>query len=153
MYALGGTFYYLLTGRSPFQGASISQKLAWHQTKMPQSIRQTRPEVPAEVEAIVTWMLAKKPEHRFASAEAVREVLESWAGPIQPPDEDELPQHCPSVEQLLLPNLPREAFVNRDPLKRPADPTRRSRCARARWEARLAESWLLPRNAPSRVLR
>ncbi len=120
LYALGGSLYYLLTGRSPFQGASISQKLAWHQLKMPPSIRQMRAEVPAAFEAIVWKMMAKKPADRFASAEEVREVLEQWAGPVLPPDEAELPRHCPAVDALLLPNLPRESYVPRDPRKRPS---------------------------------
>jgi eukaryotic-like serine/threonine-protein kinase len=119
IYALGCTFYFLLTGRAPFQGASISQKLAWHQTRMPASVRQSRPDVPVEVEAILNKMMAKKPQDRFATAEEVREVLEPWAGPLLPPEEHELPQHCPAVHQMVLPNLPRETFVHRDQAKRP----------------------------------
>jgi serine/threonine protein kinase len=120
VYALGGTLYYLLMGRAPFQGASTTQKLAWHQLKMPPAIRQQRPEVPAAVEAIVNKMMAKKAEDRFASAEEVREVLDAWAGPTLPPHEKEMRQHCPAVQQLLLPNLPRESFVHRGDRKQSA---------------------------------
>src|SRR5262245_52840145 len=38
LYSLGGTFYYLLTGRSPFGKGTVSEKLVWHQHRAPDSV-------------------------------------------------------------------------------------------------------------------
>ena len=35
IYSLGATFYYCLTGRTPFADGTVAQKLIWHQTRQP----------------------------------------------------------------------------------------------------------------------
>jgi len=65
IYSLGCTFFYLLTGRPPFDGGSVAQKLKRHQQEAPLSVRQLRPEVPEEVCRLLARMLAKRPEERF----------------------------------------------------------------------------------------
>src|SRR5439155_11525984 len=35
IYSLGVTFYFMLTGRSPYRDGSVSQKLVWHQISAP----------------------------------------------------------------------------------------------------------------------
>src|SRR5437867_2930015 len=47
IYSLGATFYYVLTGKTPFSEGTVAQKLIWHQTRQPKPIRALRPEVPA----------------------------------------------------------------------------------------------------------
>src|SRR5205823_12680782 len=59
IYSLGGTFYFCLTGRTPFAEGTVAQKLIWHQTRQPKPIRSLRPEVPEEIVAIVEQMMAK----------------------------------------------------------------------------------------------
>jgi len=68
IYALGCVFYYLLTGRAPFAaiGAPL-EKLFAHVETEPDSVRKVRPEVPAELEAILHRMMAKDPANRFAT--------------------------------------------------------------------------------------
>ena len=35
LYSLGVTFYFMLTGKSPYRDGSVSQKLVWHQISAP----------------------------------------------------------------------------------------------------------------------
>jgi eukaryotic-like serine/threonine-protein kinase len=79
IYSLGATLYTLLAGRPPFHEASIGQKLMYHQMKEPEPVTKFRPEVPAELAALVAKMLAKKPGDRVATAAAVAEALAAWA--------------------------------------------------------------------------
>ena len=67
LYSLGCTFYFLLTGRVPFPGDVAMEKLIKHWLEEPQSITELRPEIPAEVEAIVRKLMAKRPEDRYQS--------------------------------------------------------------------------------------
>src|SRR5271166_4513234 len=93
IYSLGATFYYCLTGRTPFSEGTVAQKLIWHQTRKPKEIRSVRPDVPEEVIAIIDRMMAKDPSQRYATPLGVVEVLANWTQtPIPPPPETEMPQ-------------------------------------------------------------
>lgn len=78
VYSLGATLYFLLTGTSPFPGATAAAVLTAHvaATPVPPSERLGRP-LPPRLEAAVLRCLEKKPEDRFASAEALRAALET----------------------------------------------------------------------------
>jgi len=93
IYGLGGTFYYLLTGSPPFPDGTIAQKLLWHQTKDPKPVRAYRPEMPAELDAIVLKMMAKEANNRYQTPEELIHALAPWVQtPISPPPETEMPQ-------------------------------------------------------------
>ncbi|MFO0808321.1 MAG: serine/threonine-protein kinase [Gemmataceae bacterium] len=99
IYGLGATFYYLLTGRSPFDEGSVAEKLIWHQMKNPEPVRSLRPEVPVELEAVLNKMMAKKPVHRYQEPAAVVDALRPWTErPIEPPADEEMPRRCPALE-------------------------------------------------------
>ena len=64
IYGLGGTFYFLLTGRCPFPEGTVAQKLLLHQQREPESIRQIRPDIPPAIEAICAngcWPKTRRP--------------------------------------------------------------------------------------------
>lgn len=104
IYSLGATFYFLLTGRAPFEEGSIAEKLVWHQMRMPSPVRQHRPNVPAELEAVVAKMMAKKPAQRYQTPGEVMAALEPWTTrPIDPPPESEMPRRCLALEQYHTP--------------------------------------------------
>src|SRR4051812_43758170 len=92
IYSLGATFYFLLTGQPPFADGTVAQKLLWHQSKAPKSVREVRPEVPEPVAHIVFKMMAKKPEDRYQSPGELAEALLPFTQtPIPPPPEAEMP--------------------------------------------------------------
>ncbi|MGH7222288.1 MAG: protein kinase domain-containing protein, partial [Gemmataceae bacterium] len=98
IYSLGATFYYCLTGKTPFADGTIAQKLIWHQTRQPKPITQLRPDTPAGVVAIVEKMMAKDPAQRPQTPLEVAEALMPWTQtPIPPPPEKEMPQLSPAA--------------------------------------------------------
>jgi serine/threonine-protein kinase len=65
LYSLGCTFYHMLTGRSPFDGPDIRDKLYLHQATEPAPVEHLRSDVPAGVAAVVRKLMAKKPRDRY----------------------------------------------------------------------------------------
>jgi serine/threonine-protein kinase len=80
VYALGATAYMLLTGSPPFEGTSVLALAEEHAKKRPASpsMRLGR-EVPRSLEAAVLACLAKAPDERPETAEALLEQLEACA--------------------------------------------------------------------------
>jgi serine/threonine protein kinase len=98
IYSLGATFYYCLTGKTPFSEGTVAQKLIWHQTRQPKPIRTIRPEVPEGVAAIVEKMMAKEANQRYQTPQAVMDALVPWVqNPIGPPPAEEMPRLCPAA--------------------------------------------------------
>ena len=79
LYSLGAVMYFLLTGKPPFPGGTIEQKVRRHQYEQPGRIERIRPDVPPPVAALVHQLLAKNPDARPASAAEVVERLEGLA--------------------------------------------------------------------------
>ena len=78
LYSLGCTFYKLLTGSAPFSGpdlASVSRKVEAHRRAPPPPIRSMRPEVPEDIEQLLTRLLAKRPADRLARPEELAAAL------------------------------------------------------------------------------
>ncbi|OWK43214.1 Phosphate ABC transporter, periplasmic phosphate-binding protein PstS [Fimbriiglobus ruber] len=109
IYGLGCTFYYLLTGRSPFEEKTAAQKLLAHQTQEPPSILGCRPDVPHEVVEVIARMMKKKPADRFQTPAEVLSTLSQWAGRAPAPPPEEMPRILPSAYRLGLCPPPSEA--------------------------------------------
>jgi serine/threonine protein kinase len=93
IYSLGATFYFMLVGSQPFVDGTVAQKLIWHQTRSPKSIREQRPEVPEGIIQIVEKMMAKDPAQRYQTPAELAEALAPWVQtPIGPPPDKEMPQ-------------------------------------------------------------
>ncbi|MFE7778001.1 protein kinase [Streptomyces sp. NPDC057445] len=75
LYALGVLLHELLSGNVPFVGSTALGVLHRHLYEPPLPVRQLRPEVPAELEAVVLRLLSKDPQHRPSGAQEVYEQL------------------------------------------------------------------------------
>lgn len=67
VYALGVMLYEMACGSVPFQGEHAMAVLALHSNEEPEPLSARRPEVSAELEAIVHKCLQKDPDARYAS--------------------------------------------------------------------------------------
>src|SRR5690242_6481282 len=93
IYSLGATFYFCLTGKTPFSEGTVAQKLIWHQTRQPKPIRSIRADVPEGLLAVIDRMMAKEAGQRYQTPLEVAEALAPWTQePIPPPSEKELPR-------------------------------------------------------------
>src|SRR5262249_15767803 len=72
IYSLGGTLYFLLTGRSPFRAKSLFDVYQAHISRDTDPLNLVRPEVPAELAALVAKMMAKDPARRGGSRRGAR---------------------------------------------------------------------------------
>jgi serine/threonine-protein kinase len=81
VYALGCVFFEMLGGRPPFMGRTLVDHMRAHMSEPPPPIRSLVPTVPAELDAIITRMLAKDPNERFGSMHELRIALEALNGP------------------------------------------------------------------------
>ena len=75
IYSLGCTFYYLLTGGPPFTGNNLWDLYQAHFSMDASPLNLVRPEVPAELAALVAKMMAKEPINRFQTPGAVAQAL------------------------------------------------------------------------------
>jgi serine/threonine-protein kinase len=75
LYGLGATAFYALSGRFPFEGASATEVLAKQVTEPAPPLASLGLAVPRKLASLVDRCLAKEPDHRPASAQALAEQL------------------------------------------------------------------------------
>lgn len=79
IYAMGATFYRVLTGRPVFSGSSQTEILRKHVKARLVPLHDLAPHVPEKLAVIIERMLEKRPEDRYRSAEEFIGDLESLA--------------------------------------------------------------------------
>ncbi|MBI2804310.1 MAG: protein kinase [Planctomycetes bacterium] len=76
IYALGVMMYVFLTGKAPFEGATLVELISAKEKGKFDPIRRHNDEVPTKIDLIVDKMLAKDPKTRYASCQEVIDELE-----------------------------------------------------------------------------
>ena len=81
LYSLGCVLFELLVGEPPFNGPSAPSVLAQHLSTPAPALSSRAPGIPAPVAAIVSRLLAKEPDERYADA---RQLINAIDGALTP---------------------------------------------------------------------
>ena len=129
LYSLGSLMYALLAGRPPFLSSSLPEMLQLQRFAEPDPVSRYAPKTPAELELVISELLAKDPDIRIANAMVLGRRLEamyhglsarekkneqSGSGDfeLQPPDELD-----PSDPQLGPTIVTRSPLANEEPME------------------------------------
>jgi eukaryotic-like serine/threonine-protein kinase len=127
IYALGCTFYYLLTGEVPFPGGTATEKMLRHARETVPLPKRTG--VPQGVLEILARMTARKPDQRYQTPAEVAAALAPFSRQTVPPP---TPPPLPVVtEELTADDLPADAPTHvrfQLPAKDPEPRARRAGC-------------------------
>ena len=78
LYSLGGTLYFLLTGRPMYLGDTMMARIMAHREAPIPSLRAARKDVRPEIDAIFQRLVAKNKEARYPSAADLIRDLSNW---------------------------------------------------------------------------
>ncbi len=78
VYSLGTILYELLTGTTPFRRTSHLATLRAIEDEAPKPLRQVKPGIPKDLEAICLKCLEKQPRRRYSTAHELSGDLSSW---------------------------------------------------------------------------
>ena len=97
LYALGCTLFEMLCGQTPFAGnATIEQKMQQHAQESIASLEANG--VPAQMDQIVRYLMAKDPSVRYRSGSTVTEALQPF---IEPADQPKKRSHSDTLQRYL----------------------------------------------------
>lgn len=83
VYALGVTYYLLLTGRFPYAGGTLKALMKAVNEKPPANARDLCPDIPLEMAECLSLLMAKAPENRPQDAIEAAQLLHAVAGPVR----------------------------------------------------------------------
>lgn len=78
IYALGATFYQLITRKLPFSSQNTGELFRKILEVEPTNPREITPSIPKDVSIIILTCLEKKPHHRYGSAKALHDDLQRF---------------------------------------------------------------------------
>src|SRR5262249_21895726 len=96
LFSLGSVLYAMCTGRAPFRASGTMAVLKRVCEETPTPIRETNPDVPDWLVAIIDKLHAKDPASRYQTAEEVAELLNQQLAHLQHPSIMPLPVTRPA---------------------------------------------------------
>ena len=78
LYSTGATYFYILTGRNPFEGKTSIEVVHKHIGEPPPNIVLVKPDVPLWVSTIIDRSMRKKPADRYQTAEEMASILRKY---------------------------------------------------------------------------
>jgi eukaryotic-like serine/threonine-protein kinase len=83
LYSVGCTLYFALSGRPPFEGGDMINKIFRQRLDDPEPLEKITRGVPAAFATIVRKLMAKNPDERYQSCAELRADLVRWTDPAQ----------------------------------------------------------------------
>ncbi len=112
-YSLGCVAFEMATGRVPFPSASIGAACRKHLTVSPPSVRELAPELPEEVDALISGLLRKRAEDRPSMQEIEHAFSTLTAAPPREPSARTSPASIARVSAAIAAMLFCVVFVLR----------------------------------------
>jgi serine/threonine protein kinase len=154
IYSLGCTLYFLLAGCPPFPGLPFPDVLKAHRSTAALPLDVVRPDVPAELAALVARMMAKRPDERFSEPDELVEVLAPFTRGSTTRLNRALTGQAPPTEKMLPPTLAGFEGLGPADKGRPTPlPTAEDRKTELEWMKliRLSDSEIISPGAAPRV--
>jgi serine/threonine protein kinase len=76
IYSVGCVLYHMLAGQPPFPDRNLFNQIVRHATETPRPLREFNPAIPEGLEQILSWLMAKQPEQRYATPARAAQALE-----------------------------------------------------------------------------
>ncbi|WP_460491966.1 serine/threonine-protein kinase [Dactylosporangium cerinum] len=108
LYGLGCSMYAMLTGQPPFSTGTPQSIAHQHVTKTAEPLRIRRPDVPPDVAALVSGLLAKTPDERPPDVAAVRARIAKAADLMAGSAPGAIPRSAVSSAVVLAAALPHD---------------------------------------------
>jgi pSer/pThr/pTyr-binding forkhead associated (FHA) protein len=109
IYSLGAVLYEVATGYVPFDVRTFEEARTRHINSTPTPPRLVRPQLPADLEAVIMRCLARRPEERFASMAELSSALQQVIRDNSPAQTQVLGGMA--TQQYPLPSVPEQATV------------------------------------------
>jgi hypothetical protein len=124
LYSLGVVTYQLLSGRLPYEAASLAELALKQQRELPTPLQQLNPDVPVELSDAIGIAVSIDPEDRPGDAAELGEMLRDGARGISP--YDDMPTRPVTAQTQALPRRGAPTARRRpEPARRAVDNPRR----------------------------
>jgi eukaryotic-like serine/threonine-protein kinase len=81
LYSVGCTLYFALSGKAPFEGGDMINKIFKQRMEDPDPLENLARGVPSAFAAIVRKLMSKQPEERYQNCSELRADLARWTNP------------------------------------------------------------------------